>query len=119
MLLNSYVKKLGIKQYNNYIDYAETKQTDTFLLNLYAFIFVHYSKSIHTVKYLESRTTSRISGTLNNNFYFIYNSVYFSTSRVRRSKFSLSEFLSTKMDTYRNIVSFHKTKKKIGFGKLT
>lgn len=85
----------------------------SFLVRLYSLIFIH-SNAI-TNPYTLSKTRNKFRS----NFYFLYNSVYFTSYSKNLNKYKLNEYFSSKLGKGSEIVTMYNSKKKIGFGKLT
>lgn len=85
----------------------------SFLFDLHALLFIHANP-------LTNPTTSpKTRGCFRNNFYFIYNSVYFTNGTRVLNKYKLSEFFRSKFTKDGTIFSKYASKARIGFGKLT
>lgn len=105
------------------LSYLDSKKKDnlltnfdgnkSFLVRLYSLIFIH-SNSL-TNPYTLSRTRNKFRS----NFYFLYNSVYFTSYSKKLNKYKLSEYFSSKLGSGSEIKVLYDSKKKIGFGKLT
>lgn len=85
----------------------------SFLLKLYSLIFINSNSLTNPNSF--SKTRHRFSG----NYYFLYNSVYFTSYSKKLNKYKLSEFFSSKLKKDKDIDSMFFSKRSIGFGKLT
>lgn len=96
------------------IFFFELYGNKSFLIRLYSIIFIH-SNSL-TNPYTFSKTRNKFRS----NFYFLYNSVYFTSYTKKLNKYKLSEFFNSKLSGLGSEIKVMlDSKKKIGFGKLT